>query len=292
MRERGPNVAASVRARLLNLAHERGQALDLLLTRYTLERLLHRLSLSPHRERFALKGAMLLTTWIEPAHRPTRDVDLLGFGNSSPEVVLATFRDICSIESADGIEFDGKGMRVDLIREELEYGGLRLRTTATLAGARIAVVVDIGFGDAIEPGLEEIELPVLLDMPSPRLRAYPRETVIAEKFQAMTALGRANSRMKDFYDIWMLLNNYEFDTDRLASAIAATFRRRKTPVPTSLPDAFTPDFAQDAGKQRQWAAFTHELAVAILPLETVIDDLARRLMPIAAAAVTRGRREA
>jgi predicted nucleotidyltransferase component of viral defense system len=285
MRERGKNVAASVRARLLNLARERGQAMDLLMTRYVLERLLHRLSLSTHRERFALKGAMLVTSWIEPAHRTTRDVDLLGFGDSSPDAVLAVFREICSVDAADGVEFDGQGMRVDSMREDLEYGGLRIRTTAALAGARIAVVVDIGFGDAIEPGLEEINLPVLLDMPSPRLRAYPPETVIAEKVQAMTALGRANSRMKDFYDVWMLLSRYELDTDRLARAIAATFERRKTIVPASLPDALTPDFARDGNKQRQWAAFTRELAVDAPTLEAVIGDLGRRLTPILAAAM-------
>jgi predicted nucleotidyltransferase component of viral defense system len=290
MRERGQNVAASVRARLLNLARERGQAMDLLLTRYALERLLHRLSLSAHRERFALKGAILVTAWITPAHRTTRDVDLLGFGDSSPDAVLAVFREICRVDVPDGVEFDGRGMRVDLIREDTEYGGLRLRTTAALAGARIAVVVDVGFGDAIEPGLEEIELPVLLDMPSPRLRAYPPETVVSEKVQAMTALGRANSRMKDFYDVWMLLNRHELDSNRLARAITATFDRRKTVVPSSLPDALTPDFARDGNKQRQWAAFTRELGVDAPSLEAVVDDLARRLAPVLAVSVTHAQR--
>jgi predicted nucleotidyltransferase component of viral defense system len=286
MRKRGPNIAASVRARLLNLARERGQSMDLLLTRYALECLLHRLSLSAHRERFVLKGAILLTTWIQHTHRTTRDVDLLGFGDSEPEAILTTFRDICRISVADGVDFDANGMQVDLIREDLEYGGVRLRTTAALAGARIAVVVDIGFGDAVEPGIEDIELPLLLDMQPLRLRAYPRETVIAEKFQAMTVLGRANSRMKDFYDVWILLNTYEFDTDRLRNAIAATFERRKTALPSSPPDAFTADFSQDASKQRQWAAFTRDLALAVPPLETVVDDLANRLMPIVTTIAT------
>lgn len=290
MRERGPNVAASVRARLLSLARERGQAMELLLTRYAVERLLHRLSLSAHRERFALKGGILVTSWIEPAHRTTRDVDLLGFGDSSPNAVLAVFREICSVHVVDGLEFDSKGMRVDLIRDDTEYGGLRLRTTAALAGARIAVVVDVGFGDSIEPGLEEIELPVLLDMPSPRLRAYPPETVIAEKVQAMAALGRANSRMKDFYDVWMLLSRYPLANDRLARAISATFDRRKTVVPSSLPDALTSEFARDRNKQMQWAAFTRELGADTPSLEAVIDDLARRLEPVLAPSTTRAER--
>lgn len=284
MPERPRNVGASVRARLLNLARERGQAMELLLTRYALECLLHRLSLSPHRDRFVLKGALLLTTWIADPHRATRDVDLLGFGDSAPEVILATFRDICAIGVNDGVAFDADGMRVDLIREELEYGGVRLRTIATLAGARIPIVVDIGFGDAVEPGIEEIELPVLLDRPTPRLRAYPRESVIAEKFQAMIALGRANSRMKDFYDVWMLLNAYEFETAKLEQPIRATFARRKTALPQEVPDGLTDAFADDTVKQRQWEAFARELANAPPSLRVVIDDLRSRLMAVVAGA--------
>lgn len=292
MRKRRSNVAASVRARLLNLARERGQAMDLLLTRYALERLLHRLSVSPHRDRFVLKGAMLLTIWIEERQRATRDVDLLGFGDAAPEAMLVTFREICAIVVDDGLVFDGDGMRVDAIREELEYGGVRLRTTATLAGARIPIVVDIGFGDAVEPGIEEIELPVLLDMPAPQLRAYPREAVIAEKFHAMVALGRANSRMKDFYDVWVLLNTYQFDPDRLARALAATFERRKTALPVRIPDALTSEVARDPRKQRQWAAFAEQLETTVPPLIEITDELAQRLMPIVevAAARTTGRR--
>lgn len=156
------DVGASVRARLLNLARQKGQGFDLLLTRYAIERLLHRLSISPHRNRFVLKGAMLMTTWFDDPHRPTRDVDLLGYGDPAPEPMLATFREICAISLDDGIVFDVEGLRVELIREELDYGGLRLRTSAQLSGARITVVIDIGFGDAIEPGLEEVELPVVL----------------------------------------------------------------------------------------------------------------------------------
>jgi predicted nucleotidyltransferase component of viral defense system len=273
------DIGASVRARLLALSRAKGQALDLLLTRYALERLLYRLSVSPYRDRFVLKGAMLITTWFDDPHRATRDVDLLGYGDPSPEPMLATFREIASIATDDGLTFDIEGLRVDLIREDLEYGGLRLRTTAALAGARIGVVIDIGFGDAVEPGIEEIDLPVLLDLPAPHLRAYARETVIAEKFQAMVALGRANSRMKDFYDVWVLAKNYDFNGDRLARAIAATFERRGTPLPDALPDALTAEFASDDAKRRQWRAFSADLAIATGPFEGVIEDLATFLMP-------------
>lgn len=273
------DVGASVRARLLNLARQKGQALDLLLTRYAIERLLHRLSVSPYRDRFVLKGAMLLTTWFDDPHRPTRDVDLLGYGDPAPEPMLATFREICSIALDDGVEFDVEGLRVELIREELDYGGLRLRTTAQLSGARIAVVIDIGFGDAIEPGLEEVELPVLLDLPQPRLRAYARETVVAEKFQAMVALGLANSRMKDFYDVWVLSRAYEFDEDRLARAVAATFERRDTALPIEAPEALKATFANDPTKRRQWQAFVRDLGIEVPGLDEVVAELAAFLLP-------------
>jgi len=273
------DIGASVRARLLTLAREKGQAFDLLLTRYATERLLYRLSITPHRDRFVLKGAMLMTTWFDDPHRPTRDVDFLGYGDPAPEPMLAVFREICAIEENDGIIFDVDALRVELIREELEYGGLRLRTTALLARARITVVIDIGFGDAIEPGVEEINLPVLLDLPVPRLRAYARETVVAEKFQAMVMLGLANTRMKDFYDIWMLSRSYDFDGERLSRAIAATFERRGTAIPEEVPDALTAAFATNATKQRQWAAFVRDLAADVPSLETIVNDLAVFLMP-------------
>lgn len=273
------DVGASVRERLLTLARQKGQSFDLLLTRYANERLLHRLSLSPHRHRFVLKGAMLMTTWFDDPHRPTRDVDFLGYGDSAPDAMLVTFREICAIEVNDGMVFDIDALRVELIREELEYGGLRLRTTGRLAGARITVIIDIGFGDAIEPGLDEVNLPVLLDLPQPRLRVYARETVIAEKFQAMVMLGLANSRMKDFYDVWILSRSYAFDDDRLPRAIAATFERRGTAIPSEAPLALTQAFVFDSGKQRQWAAFVRDLAIDIPALETVVTDLAEFLMP-------------
>lgn len=289
MARQSRDIGASVRARLLNLAREKGQAFDLLLTRYAAERLLYRLSNTPHRDRFVLKGAMLMTTWFDDPHRPTRDVDFLGYGDSTPESVLAVFREICAIEEGDGVIFDVDALRVELIREELEYGGLRLRTTARLAGARTTVVIDIGFGDAIEPGIEEINLPALLDFPEPRLRAYARETVVAEKFQAMVMLGLANSRMKDYYDIWMLSRSYGFDAERLSRAVAATFARRGTAIPEEVPDALTAAFATNATKQRQWAAFIRDLAADVPALETIVTDLADFLMPYAQQARHRSR---
>ena len=278
MPDRPRNVGASVRQRLLNLARARAQPMELLLTRYALERLLHRLSLSPHRERFVLKGAMLLATWFDEPHRATRDVDLLGFGDAAEDSLLGTFREIMAIELDDGVTFDLEGLRVEAIREEVEYGGSRLRTTAALAGARIPITVDIGFGDAVEPGVEDIDLPVLLDMPLPHLRAYPPETVIAEKFHAMVVLGRANSRMKDYYDLWMLIDSFELEAERMRRAIEATFSRRNTEIPAAVPDGLSDEFSSDAGKQRQWNAFARTLTGQVPELDQVVRALRKRLM--------------
>lgn len=273
------NIGASVRTRLLQLAKASGQSFDLVLTRFALERLLFRLSQSPHADRFVLKGAMLMMSWFEDPHRGTRDLDLLGFGDPEPEAMLATFRDILALSDDDGVEFDVDALRVDRIREELEYGGLRLRTTASISGARINLTIDIGFGDAMEPGAEMVDYPSMLEFPAPRLRAYARETVIAEKFQAMVALGRANSRMKDFYDIWILSKSFDFTSDRLTRAIAATFARRETAIPVNLPDALTPAFARDEQKQRQWNAFVTNVSANPGSLEDVVANLAEFLMP-------------
>ena len=275
------NIAASVRARLLNLSRERSQPFQLLLTRYVLERLLYRLSRTEHRDRFVLKGAMLLTTWLQDPFRPTQDLDLLGFGNPDPDAMLAVFREVCAVAVDDGVVFDVAALTVENIRDDMEYGGLRLKTFAALDGARVRVLVDIGFGDAAEP--EERELPVLLDLPAPRVRAYRPETVIAEKFQAMVVLGRANSRMKEFYDIWVL-SKMDCNADALPRAISATFERRGTEIPAERPDALTAAFATDAQKQQQWTSFVENVAVQPGTLAEVIEAIAAFLMPQAETA--------
>jgi predicted nucleotidyltransferase component of viral defense system len=274
------NIAASVRARLLNLARETQRPLDQLLTRYALERLLYRLSLSPYRDRYALKGALLVTTWFDSPHRPTRDVDFLGFGDPSIDVLLSRFREIAANPADDGLTYDAASLAAQPIREDQHYGGIRLRTTAALAGARIPIVIDIGFGDATEPGLQEIDLPVLLGMPAPHLLAYPPETVIAEKFEAMVKLGLANSRLKDYYDVWALLATRELDRERLASAIGATFQRRGTDLPTDTPDALTAAFAANGAYKAQWLAFTRNVEREAPPLDTVVAQLEAWLMPV------------
>lgn len=280
MRRPVVNLAASTRARLLAYAKAKSLAFDLVLTRFALERLLDRLSRSPHAERFVLKGGMLVMVWFDEPLRGTRDLDLLGFGDPTPEGLRVTFAEILAMAGDDALVFDHAGLTVAQIREADQYGGVRLRTTAALADARIPVVIDIAFGDAVEPGLLSIEYPVLLDLPRPRVRAYAPETVVAEKFHAMVSLGRANTRMKDLYDVWNLLQSYELETTRLAVALSATFERRDTALPEDPPDGLTPAFGEDPNKVRQWNAFVDGLAAAPPPLPTVIADLGERLMPV------------
>lgn len=249
------NLAYSVRQRLLNRAKETGQPNDLLLVRYALERFLYRLSVSPHADRFVLKGALLFTVWGHDEHRPTRDADLLGFGASDLKHLETVFREVCVIGFEDGIVFDSASVKAQEIAEEKVYVGVRVTFQAELAKARIPVQIDVGFGDAITPEPEAIEYPVLLDAPPPKLRAYPVYTVIAEKFHAMVMLGEDNSRMKDFYDLWAISRRFELDAALIAKAIAATFERRKTAVPDGRPVALSSQFADSAAKQRQWEAF-------------------------------------
>jgi predicted nucleotidyltransferase component of viral defense system len=280
------NMGASVRARLLAISKANGQLFELVLNRYAVERLLYRLSVSAHAQRFVLKGATLLMTWLDAPHRGTRDLDLLGFGDPDGEKMLAVFRELMATDGEDGIVFDVNGLKVERIREHLAYGGLRLVTTADIGGARVKISIDIGFGDALEPGPETLDYPVLLDMSAPQLRGYARETVIAEKFEAIVSLGRDNTRMKDFHDIWILSRAFTFTDDRLPRAIKATFARRGTTIPTAPPDALTPAFAANDRKRAQWTAFVETVDIDPGGLDAVVVDLAAFLMPHAVVATT------
>jgi len=280
------NVGASVRARLLEQARAQRADFQVLLTRYVLERLLYRLSVSEHRDRFILKGAMLLATWVETPFRATRDVDLLGHGPSDVTSIAETFRAICAqTVPDDGVEFDASRLQAAPIREELQYGGVRVRTTALIDRARIAVQIDVGFGDAITPAPGEIDYPVLLDAPAPRLKAYPMQTVVAEKFEALVARGIANSRMKDFYDLYLITQTFTLDPHLLAEAIRRTFDRRGTTLPTAPPIGLTDAYAQAWGKQ--WRAFLTRERMAAVPdtLDEVLRTLQGYLMPLAARAL-------
>ena len=228
------NIGASVRGRLLKRSKEGREDYQLLLTRYANERLLHRLSVSAHASQFVLKGAALFTLWTGHAHRATRDLDLLGFGDSTEARWRSVFEDILRMPMVDdGVVFDPDSLSVGPIREDKDYGGVRLLLRAAIAGATVRLQVDVGFGDAITPAPESVEFPALLDFPAPKLRAYPRATVVAEKVEAMVQLGLANSRMKDFFDVVVMARMFQFDGRELADAMRATFERRGTPLPTA-----------------------------------------------------------
>lgn len=277
------NTAASVRARLLDLARRTQRDFQLVITNYALERLLHRLSVSRYRTRFVLKGALLFTAWLDDPFRPTRDLDLLGSGDTEVETVAKIFREILlQPVSDDGLVFDVEGLQVATIRNSARYGGIRIETVATLERARIPVRVDIGYGDAVTPAPAEIDYPTLLDGPALRVRAYPRETVVAEKLEAITSLGLVNSRMKDFYDLCMLSRQFDFDGPMLAQAIEATFRRRRTPMPASLPDGLTDIFAGGREAQSQWGAFKarDRLAGEVDTLANCVSEIRQFVEPI------------
>lgn len=284
------NLAASVRQRLMNLSRQRGEDFQLVLTRYGLERLLYRLAQSQHAGQFVLKGAALFQLWTGQPHRSTRDLDLLGYGDPSIDRLRRLFQDVCSSTVADdGLTFLKEAIQAEPIKEGDDYQGIRLRIDASLGSARLPLQIDIGFGDAVTPGPQTVTYPTLLDFPAPQLNAYPRQTVVAEKFHAMVRLGMANSRMKDFYDVWMLARTFPFDGAELCAAIQATFERRQTAVPVTTPLALTPEFGADRQKATQWKAFLSKgrLIDSPPPLEEVVALVASFLMPPTRALVSK-----
>lgn len=251
-----PSRAASIHARLLQRARQRGEDFNLVLTRFALERFLYRLSQLPERDSFVLKGALLFELWFNTTHRPTRDADFLGLGDWNAQSLENLIRKACAIDAADGIEFDPDTTQMEEIREAFRYQGLRVRLVARLGNARITVQLDMGFGDVVTPGPIEASLPSLLaELPPVELNAYPRATVVAEKLEIIVSFGMANTRLKDYFDLFSLARENILDPVEVASAISATFRRRGTVLPRALPLGLSPEFAADPGRNAQWAAF-------------------------------------
>jgi predicted nucleotidyltransferase component of viral defense system len=263
---------------LKNKAQAEGKEFNLILTRYALERFLYRLSISEHRDHFLLKGALLFDLWFDVPLRATRDIDLLGFQLPDAAYLLETFEDLCDIQVEDGITFDQDSIRAEEIRKEANYSGMRVTLAAYLDGARSVVQVDVGYGDAVTPAPEVADYPVLLnEFPSPRLRVYPRYTVVAEKLDAIILLGMANSRMKDYFDIWVILRESELDLVVLRSAVSATIERRNTMMPVGLPLGLSDEFAQDKSKNIQWKAFLRKNQLGEIELHELIFDLRTKL---------------
>jgi hypothetical protein len=275
------NIAASVRQRLLNKARTDQRPFNELLQYYAMERFLYRLSCSPHAECFILKGALMLRAWRAPLQRPTMDIDMLGRTSNDEAQIRTLLQEVLAVEvPPDGLVFDASRIITERIAEDADYEGIRLRFPALLGTARITVQIDIGFSDRVYPGPEEVKLPTILDFPPPRLLGYTRESAIAEKFEAMIALGELNSRMKDFYDIWLLSRQFDFDGQILAEAIAQTMDHRHTALPDEV-SAFSERFI--TAKQAQWRAFRNRLGQEHIPVEfsavvTAIDSFLRPIM--------------
>jgi predicted nucleotidyltransferase component of viral defense system len=275
------NIGASVRQRLLNLRDKTGEDFNALLTQFAIERFLYRLSRSSLADRIVLKGAMLFRVWSGSLHRPTKDVDLLGFGEATTSAVAAMIREIINTAvEDDGILFDADSMQAEEIRENQEYGGIRATFTATLDEAVIPLQADVGFGDAITPAAEVRGYPVLIDMAAPRLRMYPVETVIAEKLEAAVKLGMINSRMKDFYDLLVIFRHCPYDNRLLARAVE-TFGRRGTPLPRTVPPGLSDEFGSDPTAKRLWREFLTrtQLVSEQSDFKEVIRTIRERLWP-------------
>lgn len=280
------NITASVRQRLLNDARETDRPFGELLQYYAMERFLYRLSVCPVGRKFILKGALMIVAWKAPVSRPTMDIDLLGRMDNGIERLEAAIRSACtqSVETDDGLSFDDKSVTGERIAEDADYAGVRVRLRGRLGTARISLQIDIGFGDVVSPRPLLVDYPTILEMPAPRLLGYTRESVIAEKFHAMVKLGILNSRMRDFFDVWLLSRQFEFDGYDLALAVRKTFARRRTAVP-SLPTALGKAFSEDHMKITQWRAFLRKNRLLTVPMELVdvIGELSDFIGPVAEA---------
>jgi len=276
------DIGASVRERLKQKADSLGYDFKVLLTHYALERLLYRLGRSKYRDRFLLKGALLFKVWYDQMVRTSMDADLLGEGNSDIPKLVKIFRELCLVPvEPDGLEFLPDTVSGLEILENAEYQGVRITLTVMLSGARIHLQIDVGFGDAVVPRPKYIRYPALLGFPAPSIKVYTQYTAIAEKLQTLVDKGLANSRMKDYYDIWYISRHSNIDGSKLSRAIAATFKRRKTGLPETLPEGLGDGFASDNAKQRQWTAFLKKTKPGeICELDAAINEMRIFLMPV------------
>lgn len=282
------DIPKSVISRLLNISKARKEDFNQILSDYAMERLLYRLSISDYKTRFVLKGAKLFQVWTNIPHRATHDLDLLSFGDNQIDHIINVFNEILSIDCKDdGLQFLLSQMSGERIKADQKYQGVRIITKAKLDSAIIHLQIDVGFGDVITPSVEELDYPSLLPLPSPRLLTYPKETVVAEKFHAMVLLAMTNTRMKDFYDLWVLANTQTFQGSILLTAITRTFHSRASVELTNeIPIALTPDFYDDTIKISQWNSFLKRTKLDTnLSLSVTIAKLHQFLIPLFEALV-------
>jgi len=281
------NISASTRQRLFNMAHDANRSFNEILQYYAIERFLYRISQSMHADKFILKGALLFIAWGTSPFRPTRDIDLLGLTTNELDGIERIFRELCDQDiETDGLIFDKESVKSERITEDADYEGVRINLIGYLGKAKIPLQIDIGFEDVVTPAPIVLKYPTILPMPVPILRGYPPESVVAEKLQALVFLGSINSRMKDFYDLWMMAEHFEFDGEQLQKAIINTFKRRNSTLPKETPAGLGESFASD--NQTQWKAFL--LRMRIDKMSETFTDVIRLLrgflMPILQASAT------
>jgi predicted nucleotidyltransferase component of viral defense system len=283
----GKNVGASVYQRLKNLSKERGLDMPGLLRRYAQERLLYRLSVSDHADSFCVKGGVLLSAYnAGELLRPTEDVDFNGFDREANINDLdEALREILMLPvDDDGVVFDVKSMKIEKDRTGIIPGG-KIALKAMVHTAEVLVRVDVGFGNPVNPEARLIEMPTLLagSAPRPVVLAYPLETVIAEKIHAMVQFGIANTRVKDYFDIWMLSRLHSFDGEALTAAVTETFAVQEREIPPAELDGLTPEYAEDA--EEMWNSFLKRIdARSKLHFADVVADLAGMIHPVTEAA--------
>jgi len=282
------DVSASVHQRLLNKARESGRPFDELFQYYSMERFIYRLSKTPHVQKFVLKGALMFTAWNIQDTRTTKDIDFLGKLENSVEVIISVMKDTCNqTVEPDGMNFNPHSITCNPIIEDAVYEGIRVFVRGNLGNSRVLLQLDVGFGDVVFPSELEVKYPTLLDFPAPILKGYTQESMIAEKFQAMIKLGELNSRMKDFYDIWLLSKQFDFNGHVLAEAITKTFKIRRTEIPDQ-PSVFKKSFSEDQTRERQWRAFLRKTVLASMThsFYEVMTEIKSFLVPVSSAIVS------
>lgn len=281
------NLVQSIKDRLINIAKKRNEDFNHILIHFGLERFLYRLSKSEYADNFILKGAILFLYWNGEMHRITSDIDLLGKKKVNLDKMENIVKEICNIKvEKDGFVFQSQTISGSIIRKEEVSGGIRIKLKAKLGKAIIPIRLDIGFGDAIVPPPKKIKYPTLLNFPAPIMLSYAPETSIAEKFQSMIKMGIMNSRMKDYYDIWFLSKNFEFEGNKLQQAIKETFKKRRTDIPKEISLALSEEFIQDKNKQKQWNGFKNRIGLFNdLTLQNTVNDIKTFLMPVIEALI-------
>jgi len=281
------DVSASVHQRLINKARELDYPFNELFQYFSMERFIYRLSKTPHVQKFVLKGALMFTAWNIQPTRTSKDIDLLGKLENSIEAITAVMRDTCNqTVEPDGMSFDPDSMTCNPIIENAVYEGIRVHVRGNLGKSRVVLQLDVGFGDVVFPSELDVKYPTILDFPAPTIKGYTQESIIAEKFQAMIKLGEINSRMKDFYDIWLLSKKFDFNGYVLAEAITKTFKVRKTEIP-SQPSVFKKSFSEDKTRETQWRAFLKKSVLASNPYSfyEVMTEIKSFLVPVLSAIV-------